>query len=66
MMLTIKEAAERLKVSPSFVYNLVARGTLPSYRIGSCRRVSEEDLLEYLKNCRRDVVAVVKSVHRHF
>jgi excisionase family DNA binding protein len=34
MKLTVKAAAERLGVSASLVYALVASGQLPSYRVG--------------------------------
>ncbi len=67
MLLTIKEVASRLKISISLAYGLVARGDLPSYRIGrSCRRVAEDDLLKYLETCRQEHFRIVKAKGRHF
>jgi excisionase family DNA binding protein len=56
MLLTIKDVAERLKASPSTVYELVSDGKLPCYRIGrngGAIRISEEDLNNYLTTARR-------------
>ena len=51
-LLTITEAAEKLKVSRSTVRRLIASGDLPYYKIRSCKRVSTEDLCAYLKDRR--------------
>lgn len=66
MLLTIKEVAERLKISLSLAYRLVATGEIPSYAIGSCKRVEESDLLAYLKLQRTSPPTVPKSVRKHF
>lgn len=44
-LLTIAEAAERLCLSRSKVYELIADGELPTVRIGRARRVAATDLL---------------------
>ncbi|HWE36402.1 MAG TPA: helix-turn-helix domain-containing protein [Isosphaeraceae bacterium] len=47
----MKEAAARLEVSPSLVYQLVAVGKLRCTRHGlgrGCIRISEQQLAEYL------------------
>ena len=58
-MYTVKSASERLSVCPSVVYDLVASGALPHYRIGKkgCRgaiRIAEPDLEAYLDSQKRD------------
>ena len=65
-MLTIQETADRLNVSVSLVYRLVASGELPCYEIASCKRVSEADLAKYLDSHRKDTVRVPVSTNRHF
>ena len=49
-LLTVKETAEALSVSPSLIYRLVSAGALRCFRIGrGALRISEEQLLEYLE-----------------
>jgi excisionase family DNA binding protein len=55
MMLTIKEVADRLRVSRTCVYQLVERGKLACHRIGLGRgaiRISVDDLAEFIEKCR--------------
>ena len=55
MLLTVKEVAERLRVSRTCVYQLVERGKLVCHRIGLGRgaiRVSIEDLAAFVERCR--------------
>jgi excisionase family DNA binding protein len=55
MMLTVKEVAERLRVSRTCVYQLVERGKLACHRIGLGRgaiRIAIEDLAAYVEGCR--------------
>lgn len=50
-MLTVKEVAQHLGVSPNCVYQLVATGRFACHRIGVGRgtiRISETDLAEFL------------------
>jgi excisionase family DNA binding protein len=56
-MLSVKQAAARLGVSASLVYELVASGTLPCYRLGKRHRrgtirFAEADLQAFLARCR--------------
>ena len=51
MFLTVREVADRLKVSPGCVYSLITRTELPYLRIGLGRgtiRIREDDLDRYL------------------
>ena len=53
-LMTVSDAAERLRVSISCVYQLVERGRLPHHRIGIGRgaiRFSEEDITGFLTSC---------------
>ncbi len=52
MLLTVKEAGERLHASASLVYALCARGLLDHHRVGLSRgtiRISEHALEAYLE-----------------
>lgn len=51
-LLTVRQTAEALSVSPSLVYRLASEGTLRCYRIGrGALRFREEDIEEYLARC---------------
>ena len=50
LMLTVLETAEVLKVSKSHVKKLIAAGTVPSVKVGRCRRVRMSDLREHIAN----------------
>ncbi len=65
-LLTIKNVAERLQISLSMAYALVQRGELPSYQIGSCRRVSEQDLNDFLGQTRAAEPVQPKRQRTHF
>ena len=43
-LLTVKEAAAWLAISPATCYRLMERGCLPSVKIGAARRVRATDL----------------------
>lgn len=54
-MLTVSEVAERLKLSLSAIYELIADGQLPSVRLGPKKgavRVTEEDLQAFIESRR--------------
>ena len=54
-LLTVREAAQSLRVSMSLVYQLVEARKLACHRIGGPRgaiRISAADLQEYLAGCR--------------
>lgn len=65
MLLTAKEAAERLRVSASVIYTLCGSGQIKHYRFGATGktgkgrgliRIEEEDLNTYIaENCRQIV-----------
>jgi excisionase family DNA binding protein len=53
-MLKIKQLAERLGLSLSKCYELVASGEIAHHRIGGSIRVSEEQLAFYLERTKRE------------
>jgi excisionase family DNA binding protein len=46
---TVPEVAEYLKISRSKMYYLVQRGSVPHIRIGRNLRITESQLIEWLK-----------------
>jgi excisionase family DNA binding protein len=54
-LLTVAEAAARLRIGRSTMYKLIAQGKVPSIRIGSrLIRIREEDLVRTLDAARHD------------
>ncbi len=51
-LLTASDLAERLKISKSLAYQLMKSGEIKTVKIRKCSRVTEEDLREYIENCR--------------
>lgn len=59
MLLTVRDVAKYLNVSPSCVYQLIETGKLPHHRIGTGRgaiRVRQDDLDTYLASCRMEQI----------
>jgi len=66
-MLTVKQVAERLSISRSLAYRMVQSGEIPSYRIGTCRRISEEELMAYLQQTRLEKPKEMRKTNgKHF
>jgi excisionase family DNA binding protein len=53
MLLTVEEAAERLRFGRTLVYRLISSGELESVTVGRLRRVPAECLTEYVAALRR-------------
>ncbi len=51
-MLKVGEVCERLALSRSEVYELLASGELPSVKLGRARRVADNDLEDYINRLR--------------
>jgi len=54
-LLTVRDVAEVLQLSPACVYAMVAEGKLVVHRVGTGRgsiRVNRRDLDDYLDSCR--------------
>ncbi len=57
MLLTVKDVAQKLNVSPSCVYQLVETKSIPHHRIGVGRgsiRFTEDDITQYLDGNREN------------
>ncbi len=52
-MLTVKEVARRLAVSPWTVYQWCYQGVLPSHKIGGSVRITEEALERHIELSRQ-------------
>ena len=66
-LLKIEEAAKRLSVSRSTMYQLVEKRQLPHHRIGLGRgaiRISEVDLVEFLRQRRIEQLGANKNDKR--
>jgi len=66
MLISVKRTAEILGVSPSLVYSMVAKGTLPAVRIGNGRgtiRIEEEDVRRLLEASRTKPPAEYELKH---
>lgn len=53
LLLTVEEAAERLRLGRTLVYRLISSGQLESVKVGRSRRVPAECLSEYVSALRR-------------
>lgn len=49
LLLTVVEAARRLEISRSLLYELMARDEIQSIRVGRLRRVPAEALSDYIR-----------------
>jgi excisionase family DNA binding protein len=49
LLLTPEQACESLGISRAMGFKLIARGELPSVKIGRCRRVPAEALAHWVK-----------------
>ncbi len=70
LLVTVDEAARRLSIGRSHIYEHLLRGTLRSVRIGRSRRIASSDLQAFidqlLQDCAVTSHAVARPVHnRH-
>lgn len=50
LLLTVEEAAQRLRLGRSMVYTLIAQGRLTSVQIGRARRIPHRALVAFVEN----------------
>ena len=50
LLLKVPEAAAQLGVSRAKLYELIAKGALPSVRVDGCRRIRRADLQIFVDN----------------
>ena len=60
-VLTVPEAAEFLRLSVQTVYGLISKGQLPVMKRSKRCYFSKSDLLEYLKQGRKNTLAEIES-----
>lgn len=65
-MLTVQQAAEKLKISTSLIYELCSTGKIAHARFGrqgkrGAIRISLKDLEDYQASCRRDKDEVLED-----
>ena len=54
VLLTVEEAAKRLRIGRTSMYRLVSTGAVETVMVGRLRRVPPECLAEYVTRLRRD------------
>ena len=54
LLLTVKQAAERLALGRSMAYRLIQTGALRSVKVGGARRVLVSDLEDFVQRLHRD------------
>ena len=54
VLITVPEAARRLAISRSYLYQYLQRGTLPSVRIGRTRRIRVTDLAAFVERLQEE------------
>jgi excisionase family DNA binding protein len=70
-MLSVKDAAKRLGISASKLYQLVAARSIAFYRVGGKILFSDEDVTSFLAGChvapasRAPVMAVARAKLKH-
>lgn len=52
-VLTVAEAAEWLQISKNKLYELIARGELPCFRVGRAIRIFKDELIAFLRRLQR-------------
>jgi excisionase family DNA binding protein len=50
----VDDVAQQLRLGRATVYRLIARGVLPTVKIGRSRRVAEEDLRAFIEALRAE------------
>jgi excisionase family DNA binding protein len=70
MLLTVKDAAQRARVSSSLVYEWLASGVLPCYRFGregkrGCIRIDPDELDAFLARCKREKATAAPLPLKH-
>lgn len=66
-LMDTQAVARRLGVSRSLVYKLIDLGELPSFRMGvqNCIRISESDLIDFLKRRKENAERCPKTRPSH-
>ena len=63
LLITVEEAARRLSIGRSHIYEQIQRGALRSVRIGRSRRILNRDLEAFIVSRLGDSAEVLASAH---
>jgi excisionase family DNA binding protein len=61
VLLTVGEAAKRLRIGRTSMYRLVSTGAIETVTVGRLRRVPEECLAEYVTRLRQDGRSMISA-----
>ena len=64
-MLTVKELASNLNISPKTVYQWAKEGYIPSYKLGDCWRFNEDEVNRWLADRKQkctDTDAIARQI----
>lgn len=61
VLLTVEEAAQRLRIGRTSMYHLVSTGAIETVTIGRLRRVPAECLAEYVARLRVDAQSAIRA-----
>jgi excisionase family DNA binding protein len=61
LLLTVEEAAQRLRIGRTSMYRLVSTGAIETVTVGRLRRVPAECLAEYVARLRADTQSAVPA-----
>ena len=53
----VQEIAHMLNVKPSTVYQWAELGQLPCYKLNGCLRFNVEDVMNWIKSCKKDITS---------
>jgi excisionase family DNA binding protein len=53
----VKEVSEILKVKPSTLYQWAELGQIPCFKLNGCLRFDIEDIMNWLKSCKKNAVS---------
>jgi excisionase family DNA binding protein len=54
-ILTVEDVARKFQMSKSAIYKMAENGKIPSFKIGTCRRFSEDKIASFLLSCEETV-----------
>jgi excisionase family DNA binding protein len=61
VLLTVEEAAKRLRIGRTSMYRLVSTGAIETVTVGRLRRVPPECLAEYVARLRRNAQSMAQA-----
>lgn len=53
-LLTVKDVSEMIQAKPATIYQWAETGVIPCFKINGLLRFSEDDILTWIKNCKKE------------